>query len=52
MLIISYLSDIPQGLKFSGTVPDLRRVAFGCEKKKIVLHFKNLVDIMFEFAYQ
>ncbi len=40
-----------QGLKFSGAVPDLQRVAFGCEKKKkIVLHLKKLVDIMFEFT--
>ncbi len=32
-----------QGLKFSGTVPDLWRAAFVCEKKK-----KKLVDITFE----
>ncbi len=27
------LSNILQGLKFAGTVPDLQHVAFGCEKK-------------------
>ncbi len=39
-----------QGLKFSGTVPDLWRAAFDCEKKKKNPTFKkNLVDITFEF---
>ncbi len=36
-----------QGLKFSGTVPDLRRAAFGWEKKNPILQ-KNSVDITFE----
>ncbi len=41
---------ILQGLKFSGTVPDLWRAAFVCEKKKKKTTFKKnkLVDITFE----
>lgn len=44
-----------QVLKYSGTVPDLRRVAFGCRKKST---FKSLLmrDIVtvksIEFTYQ
>ncbi len=32
--IFPYIIKIMQGLKFSGTVPDLRRAAFGKKKKK------------------
>ncbi len=37
-----------QGLKFSGTVPDLRRAAFGCEKKKNPTFTFFFVDITVE----
>ncbi len=47
-----------QGLKFSGTVPDLRRAAFGY-KKNIFLHFffkiefrvyQKIIQVSFEFT--
>ncbi len=40
-------SWLDQGLKFSGTVPDLRHAAFGCGKKQIIFE-----SMSFEFAYQ
>ena len=51
MILFTVCSDT-QGLKYSGTVPDFRRAAFGCGKKSYKKKKNTRLDIItitFEF---